>query len=85
MPDNSAHPETVPFAELRYRTEAEAAEIVRGALDGRYDGLLAPLRDHVQRFSEGALQEGMMGVIGDPNAGGAAFSGPPQRRAAGTL
>ena len=29
--DNSAHPETVPFAELRYRTEAEAAEIMRRA------------------------------------------------------
>ena len=87
VPDNSAHPETVPFGELRYGSEEEAADKVSAALDGRYDGLLAPLRDHVQRFSEGAFQEGMMGVIENPNAGGAAFSGPPPpppRRAAGT-
>ena len=31
VPDNSAHPETVPFAELRYGTKAEAA----GAWAGR--------------------------------------------------
>ena len=85
VPDNSAHPETVPFGELRYGSEEEAADKVSAALDGKYDGLLAPLRDHMQRFSEGAFQEGMMGVIGNPNAGGAAFSGPPPRRAAGTL
>ena len=63
VPDHTAHPETVPFAELRYRTEAEAAEIVRGALDGRYDGLLPALQEHVQRFSEEAFQEAMIGII----------------------
>ena len=63
VPDNSAHPETVPFDELRYGSEAEAAGIVRGALDGRYDGLLPALRGHVQRFSEGAFQEAMLGII----------------------
>lgn len=64
VPDNSAHPETVPFAELRYGTEAEAAGIVRGALDGRYDGLLPALRGHVEQFSEEAFQEAMLGIIG---------------------
>ena len=63
VPDNSAHPETVPFAELWYRTEAEAAGIVRGALDGRYDGLLPALRGHVEQFSEEAFQEAMLGII----------------------
>ena len=63
VPDNSAHPETVPFAELRYGTEEEAARIVRGALDGRYDRLLPALRDHVQRFSEEAFQKAMLGII----------------------
>ena len=63
VPDNSAHPETVPFAELRYGTEAEAAGIVRGALDGRYDGLLPALRGHVEQFSEEAFQEAMLGII----------------------
>ena len=56
VPDNSAHPETVPFAELRYGTEEEAAGIVREALGGRYDALLPALREHVQRFSEEAFQ-----------------------------
>ena len=63
VPDNSAHPETVPFAELRYGTEEEAARIVRGALDGRYDHLLPGLRDHVQGFSEEAFQEAMLGIV----------------------
>ena len=63
VPDNSAHPETVPFDELRYRTEAEAVGIVRGALDGQYDSLLPALRAHAQRFSVGAFQEAMLGII----------------------
>ena len=72
VPDHTAHPETVPFAELRYRTEAEAAEIVRGALDGRHDGLLPALHDHAQRFSEEAFQEAMIGIIeGREREGGA--------------
>ena len=63
VPDNSAHPETVPFGELRYRTEGEAAGIVRNALDGRYDRLLPGLRDHARRFSEAAFQEAMLGIV----------------------
>ena len=63
VPDHTAHPETVPFAELRYRTEAEAARIVRGALDGRYDGLLPALQVHAQRFSEAAFQAEMLEAI----------------------
>ncbi len=63
VPDNSAHPETVPFAELRYRTEAEAVEIMKGALGGRFDGLPPALRDHAQRFSEEAFQRGMLEAI----------------------
>ena len=62
VPDHTAHPETVPFAELRYRTEEEAAGIVRRALVGRLDGLLPALKEHVQRFSE-AFQEAMLGII----------------------
>ena len=63
VPDNSAHPETVPFAELRYGTEEEAAGIVRETLGGRYDHFLPALRDHVQRFSEEAFQKAMLGII----------------------
>ena len=63
VPDNSAHPETVPFSELRYGGEAEAAGIVRGALDGRYDGLLPDLREHARRFSEEAFQDAMLRIV----------------------
>ena len=63
VPDNSAHPETVPFAELRYGSESEAAGIVRGALDGRYDGLLPALRDHARRFSEDVFQAAMLRAV----------------------
>ena len=64
VPDNSAHPETVPYDELRYGSEKEAADKVQAALDGRYDGLLAGLQGHVRRFSEGAFQERMLEIIG---------------------
>ena len=70
VPDSSAHPETVPFAELRYRTEAEAVEIVRGALGGRFDGLLPALKEHAQKFSEEAFQETMLGIIEGRNGDG---------------
>ena len=63
VPDNSAHPETVPFKDLRYDTEEGAARIVREALDGRHDRLLPALREHVQRFSEEAFQEAMIGIV----------------------
>ena len=70
IPDDSAHPETVPFAELRYRTEAEAVEIVKGALGGRFDGLLPALKEHAQKFSEEAFQEAMLGIIEGRNGDG---------------
>ena len=75
VPDNSAHPETVPFKELRYGTESEAVGIVRGALDGRYDHLLPGLRGHARRFSEGAFQEAMLGIVEGGGAAGAADAG----------
>ena len=62
VPDHTARPETVPFSELRYRTE-EAVEIVRGALGGRFDGLLPALKEHAEKFSEEAFQESMLGII----------------------
>ena len=63
VPDNSAHPETVPFEGLRYGNEGQAAAAVRGALDGRLDGLLPELQGHAQKFSEEAFQRGMMEAI----------------------
>ena len=63
VPDNSAHPETVPFRPLRYGGAREGAAAVKAALDGKHDGLLRKLRDHVQKFSEEAFQASMLRVI----------------------
>ena len=68
VPDNSAHPETVPFAELRYGSEDEAAGIVRDALDGKHDGLLPGLQEHVRRFSVEAFQDAMIRIVEGRNA-----------------
>ena len=63
VPDNSAHPETVPFEGLRYGSEGQAAAAVRGALDGRFDGLLPELQGHARKFSEEAFQRGMLEAV----------------------
>lgn len=63
VPDNSAHPETVPFKALRYGSTRAGAAAVKGALDGKHDGLLRKLRDHMQKFSEEAFQAAMLRVI----------------------
>ena len=72
VPDNTAHPETVPFGELRYGTATEAAATVRRALAGEYDSLLPDLRDHARTFTDAAFQDAMMGIVGDVDAKGAA-------------
>lgn len=63
VPDNSAHPETVPFKGLRYGGAGAGAAAVRAALDGEHDGLLPKLQEHAKRFSEEAFQAGMLKVI----------------------
>ena len=63
VPNNSAHVETVPFAELRYDTEGEAAEKVRAAADGRYDSYLPRLREHAMRFAEEGFHRRMLALV----------------------
>ena len=63
VPDNTAHPETVPFRELRYATEDEAVAKVKEALDGGHDRLLPDLARHVERFDVPAFQEAMLDII----------------------
>ena len=52
VPNRAATVETVPFGELRFDTEEEAAAKVRAAADGRYDEYLPRLAEHADRFSE---------------------------------
>lgn len=63
VPDNTAHPETVPFRELRYATEDEAVAKVREALGGGYDRLLPDLAKHAEKFSVRAFQAAMLDII----------------------
>ena len=62
VPNHSAHPETVPFAELRYDDE-EAAEKVRAAADGEYDSYLPRLSEHVEKFSEEEFHRRMLALV----------------------
>ena len=63
VPNHSAHPETVPFAELRYDGEEEAAEKVRAAADGGYDSYLPRLREHIGKFSEEEFHRRMLAMV----------------------
>ena len=63
VPNNSAHPETVPFGELRYDTEEEAAEKVRAAAGGEYDSYLPRLQRHAEKFSEEAFHRRMLALV----------------------
>ncbi len=63
VPNNSAHVETVPFGELRYDTEEEAAEKVRAAADGRYDSYLPRLREHAKGFAEEEFHRRMLALV----------------------
>ena len=63
VPNNSAHPETVPFDELRYDGEEEAAEKVRAAAGGEYDSYLPRLQRHAENFSEEAFHRRMLALV----------------------
>ena len=63
VPNHSAHPETVPFPELRYDSEEEAAEKVRVAADGEYDSYLPRLQNHIERFSEEVFHRRMLALV----------------------
>ena len=63
VPNNTGHTETVPFRQLRYETEDEAVDKVKGAIEGRYDCLLPALAKHAEKFSEQAFQAAMLAII----------------------
>jgi len=63
VPNNSAHPETVPFPELRFENKSDAVEKLKKAIDGEYDYLRPELKKHVVQFSEKKFQEQMIREI----------------------
>ena len=63
VPNRAATVETVPFDELRFDTEDEAAAKVRAAADGRYDGYLPRLAEHAEKFSEEAFAGNLLQMV----------------------
>ena len=63
VPDNSAHCETVPFSELRYKNEKDAKEKISDAINGKFDYFIPRLQEHIQQFSEKNFQDKILGII----------------------
>jgi len=63
VPDNSAHKETVPFEELRYKDEDEAVEKINDAISGKFNELRPKLFKHIQKFSSKNFQEDMLKLV----------------------
>lgn len=63
VPNRAANVETVPFGELRFDTEEEAAAKVRAAADGRYDEYLPRLAEHAKRFSEETFAKRLLQMV----------------------
>lgn len=60
VPDNSAHPETVPFAELRYDGIADAVQKIDDAMNGKHDHLIPRLKEHIRQFDIGHFRQGVL-------------------------
>jgi glycosyltransferase involved in cell wall biosynthesis len=63
VPDNSAHRETVPFEELRYKDDEDAVKKINDAMHGKFDELRPKLFNHIQKFSSEIFQKNMIQLI----------------------
>jgi len=65
VPDNSAHIETVPISELRYKENciSEARKKVDAALDGKYDSFQKILKENIKNFSNKNFKKEFIGCI----------------------
>lgn len=73
VPNRAATVETVPFGELRFDTEEEAAAKVRAAADGQYDEYLPRLAGHADKFSEEVFAKRLLRLV--ERSGGAGQEG----------
>ena len=64
VPDNSAHKETVPFEELRYKDDEDAVKKINDAMCGKFDDLRPKLFKHIQKFSNEIFQKNIIDLIG---------------------
>ena len=65
VPDNSAHKETVPFDDLRYKQDnkKEAQEKIKKAVSGDYDGFLKQLKDSIEIYSKRTFKNSITSFI----------------------
>ena len=63
VPNRAATVETVPFGELRFDTEEEAAAKVRAAAEGQYDEYLPRLAEHAESFSEASFAKRLLRMV----------------------
>ena len=63
VPDNTAHKETVPFDELRYKNNGEAIKKINDAINGKFDQLLPRLSIHIEKFSNEIFQKKIIELI----------------------
>ncbi len=65
VPDNSAHTETVPINELRYRPgdKKDAQEKINKALAGDYDQLIKSLQDSLKNYDEKTFKDALLSFI----------------------
>lgn len=65
VPDNSAHKETVPFDDLRYKPDSknDAQEKIRKAISGDYDDLLNSLKNSVSIYSKQNFKKSITSLI----------------------
>ena len=65
VPDNSAHKETVPFEELRYKENDVNDAIIKisNATSGKYDEFLPSLKEHIKKFQTKEFQKKMLELI----------------------
>jgi len=62
VPNNSAHKETVPFEDLRYKFNnvQDAQEKINLALSGKFDHFLKPLQESIQKYDERTFKKSFL-------------------------
>jgi len=69
VPDTTAHKETVPFDELRYKEndENDAKNKIKNALNGEFDHILSSLSNSIEKFSKKKFQQSFLQLIEEFN------------------
>lgn len=65
VPDNSAHKETVPIDELRYKpnNKKDAQEKIKKAIEGDYDDLIKPLYNSLKNYDRKTFKDDFLSFI----------------------